>query len=65
MFTIVIGTRDNGSVKTLRGAHIIGKMHSENDARGQYVRVFAKSDVQRVNVLGEYLNGATLIKLTD
>lgn len=65
MYTIVIGTRDNGTVKTLRGAHVIAKMHSENDARGQYVRVYAASDVNHTNVLGEYLNGATLIQLTD
>lgn len=65
MYTIVIGTRDNGTVKTLTGAHMIAKMHSGNDARGQYVRVFAKSDVNRTHVLGEYLNGITLVKLTD
>lgn len=65
MYEIVIGTRSNGTVKTLNGAHTIAKMHSGNDARGQYVRVYEASDVDHVNVLGEYLNGITLIQLTD
>lgn len=65
MYEIVIGTRSNGNVKTLMGAHTIAKMHSANDALGQYVRVFEASDVNHTNVLGEYLNGITLIQLID
>lgn len=65
MYQIVIGARFNGNVKTLPGAHMIAKMHSENDAAGQHVYVYEASDVTRSHLLGMYLNGVTLIKLDD